>query len=174
MLGNMLNLDDFTILNVSNYLSLGFSALLIVAGYMDWKEQEVSDIILIPLALLLTFNALCFSTSVLACIICMLSFLYTFFLKENGKFGQADGLIIAHLFTGYTLTSVGTLFIIIACILWLLFLIAHLIIICVNTKTVWKPFSGFMMPAIPSYTVSVLAMIPIRFLFTESLFFSGW
>lgn len=156
----------------SLYMLIILTPLWLLAAYEDHKTHSIPEYLCIMLAIAITINAFLFN-SILA-LVFVLSLLYFVFReKEIDVFGQADFLIVAHFITGYrTILNFGIYFIF-AGICWLVCIIIYLIYIRIHDNVVWKPFSGIMIPAIPSYAFCVLIMSIVHYPLVRWCFFKG-
>lgn len=174
-LGNPFHLNNLQLLQASSWMELLiFTPLLIVAGLQDRKTTYVKGEVCLLLGAALFLNAMYLSGMWLTPIVVILFLILTFAPVELKIFGQADFIIVCHFLTGYGFTANSVVWIMIAGIIWMVCLLVHVIIYRGLNGERWRPFSGVMIPAIPSYAASVLFVSIGRVLFTQSVFFSGW
>lgn len=174
-LGNVFLLNTYQLLFHSGIFNLLIVVpLFCIAGYQDYKSREVSGIMCLLLAIAIFVHSILFSKSFIHIILVLVCIFMTFGPIDFWFFGQADFLILAHFITGYTCTSTGNTFMLIFCFLWLLFLFIAIARYRDENGMRWKPFSGIMMPAIPTYAQALVISAILRVVLLDRIFFSGF
>lgn len=174
MLGNIFNLNSYQLLSYSQLFNLLLIPLFAVAGKTDKKTHEVAGGVCIVILCLLLCHAICLTGSVWPTVLVLLCIFFTLGPIEFTSFGQADFLLLAHFFTAYTWTSTGLSLMFIAGIVWICCLGVHVSTYRDQYGNRWRPFKGIMIPAIPSYAVSMMIMAIARIFITRPLFYSGF
>lgn len=173
-IGNIFGLNTLSLLTCSAIFNIAFCMAFIMAAESDRRIHEVTGVNCLIIGTLLLVHAVMLGGSPFAIIMICICLAMTFGPLEIAAFGQADFLMLAHFITGYTWTSTGMSLMLIAGIVWLTCLCVHLCIYKDKYGNKWKPFKGVMIPAIPSYTVSIVVVEVLRFLLTKPLFYAGF
>lgn len=150
-----------------------FFAPFVVAAKQDHDSHEISGTLCLGITILLTVYNIAFN-GILGAVISVAVAFFVFRSKEFAAFGQADFLLLGHLYTCYGMDGVGRAILIVACVVWLLSLAGYLVVMYIRTGVRWHPFKGIMVPAFPSYVVSMAIMAVLRFFLIKPLFFAGF
>lgn len=173
-LGNILGLNAYEILQQSGLFNLFYMVpLFAIAGYQDNKEHEISSWICAAICLGLIFHAGFWGVTVISLVICLVCTFFTLGPIDIKIFGQADFMMVAHFLTIYTGTSTGLFLMLIAALLWLLCLSIHLLFYRDESGNRWKPFTGMMIPALPSYAASMTIASVLWVVYLRQIFFAG-
>ena len=170
----LLNMNAFDTLLLQSVISLAIvTPIWIMAAKEDYKFHSISNLLCVLLACIIFIYALFFN-SILSALLDVFIYYFVFRKKEIECFGQADFLIIAHFLTGFCTILTTAIYIVIFGCIWLCSIVLYLIFIRIKDKVIWKPFSGVMVPAIPSYALAVTISSIIYYPLIHWLFFKGW
>ena len=174
LLSPLLNMNAFDTLLLQSVISLAIvTPIWIMAAKEDYYYHSISNLLCMVLAVTIFLYAILFN-SILSSLLDILLYYFVFRRKEIEYFGQADFLIVAHFLTCFCTILTTEIYIIIFGCIWLCSIILYIVFIRVKDKVVWKPFSGMMVPAIPSYTLAIIISSITYYPLIHWLFFRGW
>lgn len=168
-------LNEAKALEYAGYANLIiFPLAFLFAAWQDHLHMEVYEWICFSIASLLILYNILFNGSI-GLIICIVMIYCTFSNRLVFKnFGQADFLLLTHLFTAYGFRSTSAVFILVACVCWLVSLGFYVLIYRYPDGTKWHLFNKKPIPAIPSYAIACCITALIRVTCWKMVFYAGY
>lgn len=123
-----------------------------VAGYQDWRKQEVSGYVCLSIMVITGLYALLFAGWLHVLVVTVCAY-FAFRTKEFKLIGQADFVLFAHWITVYINAYSGYGLYLLASIIFLACLLGYTLIYRDQEGRRWH--RGMMVPIIPPYAVSV-------------------
>lgn len=163
---------------VQCYIAIGMSAILIlpwlwVGAVYDMKRHEIPAPICCGLAVCLIVYTAVLAKPVPTVPLLLFFLFMTFGPIEIDIFGQADWFLISYLFIQYWM-PIGLETFMITAVCWLVGLVIYVVLIRDEKGKRWKPFSGMMVPAFPSFALGVTLSIFVRVLVVKQLYLSSF